>query len=310
VIKAILTLLIVAAAVMLLAVLIPAAEIQAAPDWLYYDNGTAADPSSSFKFQGVRFSLPDDVVKTQLLTVSFYYSGEGCPVTVHVTSFDHNTDLITPVECSVVDGWNDVDLSASNLFVPHNFYVVLENQDQYCGSPEVDDDESSGRSFKGRFLQSLNTRLSRNLLIRSEVGPPASIPVANEWNVNITEKVKIKIKGQKPETDMSNPAEKWTLFDDGSFQKDDGIYGTWRQKGLKFAVSLDPEDIGDVIKGIFPEDVTEVLVTKISFTGSEKKDGTIKGKYKVYAGVHFHDENGNVKVGTIIIEQNFTGTPE
>lgn len=307
--KAILTLLIVAAAVMLLAVLIPAAEIQAAPDWLYYDNGTAADPSSSFKFQGVRFSLPDDVLKTQLLTISFYYSGPAsCPVTVHVTSFDHSTELITPIDYSAGNIWNYVDLSSYNILVPHNFYVILEGHN--CGSPVLDDAESSGRSFKGKFLQSLNTLLSRNLLIRSEIGPPVSIPVTNEWNVNITEKVKIKIKGQKPETDMSNYVEKWTLFNDGSFQKDDKLYGTWKQKGLKFAVSLDPEDIGDVIKDIFPEDVTAVVVTKISFTGTEKKDGTIKGKYKVYAGVHFHDENGNDKVGTITIEQNFTGTPK
>lgn len=307
--RAILTLSVVVATVMLL-IAVAAEEVSADTEWLFYDDGTAADASSAFKFQGVRFSLPADVVKTQILTVSFYYSRDGCPVTIHVTSFDHKTELITPIAYNAGNMWNEVDLSGSDLLVPHNFYVVLENQDKLCGSPEVDDGESSGRSFKGRFLQSLNTLLSRNLLLRSEIGPPVSIPVTNEWDVKIAETVKIKIKGQKPETDVSNYIEKWTLFDDGSCQTSGGLYGTWKQKGSRFAVSLDPEDIAPVIEDIFPGDVTSVLVTKISFAGTEKKDGTIKGTCKIYAGVQYQDDNGNDEVASVIIEEKFASMPE
>ena len=277
-------------------------------EWLSYDDDTPTNSSSSFKFQGVRFSLPDDVVKTQLLTVSFYYSGpEACPVTIHVTGFDHSTELITPMDYSAGNGWNDVDLSVDNLLVPHNFYVILEIYN--CGSPVMDDDESFGRSFKGQFLQSLNSPLPHNLLIRSEIGPSISIPVAREWDMNITEKVKTKIKGQKPEIDISDYTEKWTLFDDGSFQTDNELYGEWKQKRSKFAFSLDPEDIGELIADNFPFYVTSVLITNIKVTGTEKKNGTIKGKYKVYASVHFLDDNWDNSIATVIIEKNFAGHP-
>ncbi len=281
-------------------------------EWLSYDDDFAASPSSSFKFQGVRFSLPYDVVRAQLLSVSFYYSApESCPVTVHVTSFDHRIELITPIDYSAGNAWNNLDLSGYNLLVPHNFYVILEIYN--CGSPVIDDDESSGRSFKGRSLRSLNTHQSRNLLIRSEIGPSISIPVTKEWDVNITEKVKIKIKGQKTEIDMSDYTEKWTLFDDGSFRTDNELYGIWKQKGSKFAFLLDPEDIGELIADDFLEDVTSVIVPKIIFIGKEKKDGTIKGKYKAYAGVHFQDYNWDDynwvnNFATVIIQKNFTGT--
>jgi hypothetical protein len=273
-------------------------------EWLSYDDDTATNSNSSFKFQGVRFSLPDDVVKAQLLTVSFYYSGPGaCPVTIHVTSFDHRTELITPIDYSAGNEWNDVDLSADNLLVPHNFYVILESYN--CGSPVMDDDESYGRSFKGQFLQSLNSPLPHNLLIRSEIGPSISIPVAREWDMNITEKVKTKMKGQKPEIDRSDYTETWTLFDDGSFQTDNELYGAWKQKRSKFAFSLDPEDIGELIAYNFPAEVTSVLVTKIAFTGTEKRNGTIKGKCKIYASVHFLDDNWENSIATVIIEKNF-----
>jgi len=277
-------------------------------EWLSYDDGTAAYTSSSSNFQGVRFSLPDDVVKTQLLSVSFYYSGpESCPLTVHITSFDHTTELITPIDYKAGNTWNNLDLSGYNLLVPHNFYVILELYN--CGSPVMDDNENSARSFKGRFLQSLNTLLSHNLLIRSEIGPSISIPVTKEWDVNITERVKTKIKGHKTEIDVSDYTEKWTLFGDGSFQTDNKLYGTWRQKGSKLAFFLDPEDIGELIADNFPADVTSVLVTKIKFTGTEKKNGTIKGKYMAYAIVHFHDDNGDNNTATVIIEKKFYRAP-
>jgi len=64
--------------------------IETVPGWLYYDNGIAANPSSFFKFQGVRFSLPDGIIRDQLLTIRFYYSCSGfCPVTIYITGHDH-----------------------------------------------------------------------------------------------------------------------------------------------------------------------------------------------------------------------------
>ena len=60
--------------------------------------------------------------------------------------------------------------------------------------------------------------------------------------------------------------------------------GSWSQKKKSFIVKLDPEDISQYFEdGLSDEigaDVT-VEVTKISFTGTEQKNGTIKGTIKI-----------------------------
>lgn len=302
-------LLILAAVVIAATTLVPAWETEAAPGWIYYDSGIPAHAGSSFKYQGVRFSLSEDVLKAPLLTIYFYYSSSigQCPVTIHITSFDHRTELVTPIEYTAINGWNEIDVSDFNIFVPHNFYIILESHG--CGYPLSDDEASADRSFKGRFLGSLNTRMSYNLLIRAEAGLPVSAPTLNQWVANVTEKVKIRIQNH-PVISESNYSEKWTLYTDGSFGTENNLYyGTWKQKGKNFRIFLDPEDIRkdiiSMLENMFYNDIADVLVVKINFTWLEKRDGTIKGEYKAYASVYFQD-NG---IGSIIIQRSFTGTP-
>ncbi len=273
--------------------------------WLYYDNGIAANPSSSFKFQGVRFSLPDGVVKTQLLTIRFYYFClDFCPVTIYITGHDHKTALTTPINYLANNSWNEIDVSGYDILVPHNFYIILKNLGS--GSPDIDNKNDVGRSFKGRYLSSMNTLLSHNLLIRAELGSPISIPVLKEWNMSVREKIKVHVQGHASETNVHDYSEKWTLYTDGSFATESNLYSIWKQKGSQFIVSIDPEDMVDIIEQMFDGQITNVKVTKISFTWKEAKDGTIKGSYKIYSGAFFMHYNG---LGSIILQGNFIGTP-
>jgi hypothetical protein len=289
-------------------------EKDAAADWIYYDEGTADNASSDFQYQGVRFSLPDDVVAAPLLTLTFYYknnSAGACPVTIHITGADHVTDLVPPVDCTAVDGWNELDISDLGLAAPHNFYIILEKHD--CEYPSgyllMDTGPSSERSFKGKFLQSSNTRLSYNLLIRAEVGPPLSIPLFKQWNMEVTEKLKVRIKHHS-ETVPNSYSERWTLYADGQFDTENYVYGMWKHKGKKYIVFLDPEDIRneiwDIMDNISFDEVTDVIVTKSSFTWIEKKDRSIKGKYRAYASINFQ----NSSFATITINRTFKGTSD
>jgi hypothetical protein len=285
-------------------------EREAAADWIYYDDGVPAHAGSDFQYQGVRFSLPEDVLEAPLLTISFYYNCNGagsCPVTLHITGSDHMAHLVEPIDYTAIDGWNTLDISDLNLTAPHNFYIILESHE--CGYPLMDDEPSAERSFKGRFLQSLNTRLSYNLLVWTEVGPPLSIPLLKQWKVYVKEKVKVKIKPHS-ETIKNEYSERWALYPDGSFETEDYIYGMSKQKGKKYAVFLDPEDIRNEIWGMMEDisfdEIADVIVTKITFTWTERKDGSIKGKYTAYAGINFQ----NSGLATVIVNRTFKGTPD
>jgi len=289
----------------IMVMVVPGWAIERVPGWLYYDNGIAANPSSFLKYQGVRFSLPDGVVKTQLLRIRFYYSCSGtCPVTIHITGHDHNTALTTPINYLANNSWNELDVSGYNIPVPHNLFIILENLGS--GSPDIDNKNNVGRSFKGRYLSSMNTSLSHNLLIRAELGSPVSIPTLKEWNVGVTEKIKVRAYKHGSETTMHSYSEKWSLYTDGSFATESYLYGTWKQKGSKCIVSLDPEDMIDRLEKMFDGDVKDVRVKKISFTWKEQKNGTIKGIYNIYASAFFNKYN---TLGTIILQGNFIGSP-
>lgn len=290
----------------LLAMLMYVPAKEASAEWLFYDEDSAGNPSSSFEFQGVRFSLPDETVKAPLQKISFYYSCSGsCPVTIHITGFDHKTVLMPPIDYTAGDGWNEIDVSGFALLVPHTFYVILEKQG--TGSPVLDEGMNAGRSFKGHFLASMNIPLSRNLIVRAEIGPSVMIPVLKQFDVDITETTKVNIQGNRPEKFERIFSDKWTLFSDGTFMTENYLYGTWKQKGKKLIFFYDPEDIVNLLKDDMPYETMNVTVAKISFSGAEKKDRTMKGSYKIYAGAYFYEYDS---VGKILIGGKFIAVPD
>ena len=280
----------------------------ASSEWIIYDDGEAVHAGSGMVYQGVRFSLADDVVRAPLLQVAFFYSTNDsfCPVRIHITDHSRSASLLEPIVHDAIQGWNYVDLSLFNISVPHNFYVILENSS--CGFPMLDDGEAGERSFKGNHLRSMTTRLSHDLLIRTEIGEPSSIPVREEWNVSIGEKITVKHSGTPTLKIVNDSAGKWKLYSEGSFKEDNMLYGLFMQKGKNIRVDMDPEDVRNYIIEIISSNLTEqianAVVTKVSFTGKSVV-GIFKGNFKIYARIVFAD---NKIPGKITIERKFTGS--
>ncbi len=165
--------------------------------WIIYDNNT---PNSSWdiaEFVGVRFSLPSGFSTARLLTVSFYWTialgdlGSGMlmaihpsqetPTTIHITGAPPGpaTELTTPISWTPTDGWNMVDVSGRGIVISGDFYVVI---DQVIPQTIMYDSSGSnvdGRSVYGGTLAGVIDNLccggvSRNFMIRAEIGPMAS----------------------------------------------------------------------------------------------------------------------------------------
>jgi hypothetical protein len=174
----------------------------------------------------------------------------------------------------------------------------------------LDNNELSVRSFKGNHLKSLITTLSHDLLIRAEIGEPWEIPVLKEWDVLISEKITIQQRGTATQKIVKDFWETWTLYEEASFVTNNNMYGLWKQKKQKFQISLDPEEVREHLIDSLSDDLTneisDVIVTKISFTGKIIADGTIKGTLKIFAKISFFDMTNSAKV---TIERKFTGIP-
>jgi hypothetical protein len=295
--------------VLVLAFFITSKEAHAS-EWLYYDEGDAVHTGSSLPYQGVRFSIPGENVRAPLLQITFYFSTNlaFCPVKIHITDHSHSTRLADPIYYDAVNGWNYLDALMFGISVPHNFYVILENRK--CGSLMLDNNDLSERSFKGNYLKSMNTQLSHDLLIRAEIGEAWEIPVLKAWGVAVSETVTVKQTGAPTQMILKDFGEVWTLYAESSFATNNNIYGIWKQKLNKFQISLDPEEIREhlvlSLSNDLTREITDVVVTKISFTGNIATDETIKGTLKIFAKISFFDSNASAKV---TIERKFTGIP-
>jgi len=296
--------------IIILTFLLSSLSAHASTEWLYYDEGDAVYAGSSLPYQGVRFSLPGDSVRAPLLQVAFFYSTDAafCPVKIHITDHSHSTRLADRIYYDAVNGWNYLDVSLFGISVPHNFYVILENA--RCGSLMLDNYDVSERSFKGNYLKSMTTRLSHDLIIRAEIGEPWEIPLLKAWDVDVNETLTVKQIGAVTQKIVKDFEETWTLYDESSFATDNNIYGIWKQKGQKFQVSLDSEEIQehliDSLSNDLTSEIADVVVTKISFTGKVAADGTINGTIKIYAKIVFFDTNF---FGKVAIVRKFMGTP-
>jgi hypothetical protein len=129
--------------------------------------------------------------------------------------------------------------------------------------------------------------------------------VSGTWNVGKVETSILKLKGTPTQTEVLSIQDTWILDSDGSFTSDD-YTGTWSQRGAKFSVDVDPAQIETYIEARFlAEDGITVSadVRGVKASGSEKKDGTIKGTYVIQATVV--DDSGNS--GTLTVKGKFVG---
>ena len=130
--------------------------------------------------------------------------------------------------------------------------------------------------------------------------------IIGSWDVFVTEKLKLKIKGLKTEIDIKNLPEQWIFYGNGSFEKTDDISGIWTQRGRKYEVFLNEEDVIENLQDLLANkgfSNTVINITKQRFIAKEKKNNTVKAKYLILADITF--ENGNT--GKIQIKGKCTG---
>ncbi len=132
--------------------------------------------------------------------------------------------------------------------------------------------------------------------------------VEGTWDVQGKMTVKFSIKGYGSHTEKSDFSDEFTFDSDGAFDMTD-MSGSWSQKKKSFVVKLDPEDIShyfeDAISDEIETDVT-VEVTKISFTGTEQKNGSIKGTLKINMKLYVDDYD--FLTGKVAVTTTFKGT--
>jgi hypothetical protein len=131
--------------------------------------------------------------------------------------------------------------------------------------------------------------------------------VVGSWDINGTQTVKVSIKKYKTQTIKIKFYDEFTFYDDGYFEMVD-MDGDWVQKKNKFTVYLDPESVSqyfaDNLGSELDSDVS-VQVTKITFTGTEQKNGTIKGSFKLFMTFYIEDYD---LTGKVTVSGSFKGT--
>jgi hypothetical protein len=133
--------------------------------------------------------------------------------------------------------------------------------------------------------------------------------VLKSYDIQGKETVKISIKGHKSQTVKVAFSDEFTFYDDGYFAMTD-MDGTWSQKKSKFAINLNPVSVSqyfaDNLSAELDSDVF-VAVTKITFTGTEQKNGNVKGSFKIYMTFYIEDYDLS---GKITVSGSFKGTPQ
>ncbi len=130
--------------------------------------------------------------------------------------------------------------------------------------------------------------------------------VIGTWDVQGTEKVTVKIRGYGSDTETVKFYDEFAFHSNGQFEMID-MGGTWSQTGKKFTINLDPSDVAAFFEyylGEYGLDVS-VDVTGATLTGTEQKNGTIKGKITLNMNVYFYDLDAD---GTIRVSGSFSGT--
>jgi hypothetical protein len=138
--------------------------------------------------------------------------------------------------------------------------------------------------------------------------------VEGTWDVQGKMTVKVSIKGFGSQTQTDYFSDEFTFAGAGAgpFDMTD-MSGAWSQKKKSFTVNLDPEDISQYFEDSISNELGDefgsdvnVEVTKISFKGTEQKNGTIKGTIKINMKLYIEDYY--FITGKITATSTFKGT--
>jgi hypothetical protein len=130
--------------------------------------------------------------------------------------------------------------------------------------------------------------------------------VEGQWDMSVTEKVSAKVKNVATAKYTDDTSDTWSFKTEGQFAINGITLGTWGIVGKKFAVYLDESLLGVILANNlqdagFPAD-TLLTITSTKASGTMKKNGSIKGTYKVVAVIATSGGTGKLTVNG-----NFTG---
>lgn len=137
--------------------------------------------------------------------------------------------------------------------------------------------------------------------------------VEGTWTMQGTQIVTVRIPGSPGGAAKSNFNDTFTFQADGHFKMfnwhipDTDVNDTWTQVKNKFTVNLDSKAVADYWQWVLNALQYNVSVTpkKFTFTGTEQKNGTIKGKISLNMNIYFNDLK---KKGSASISATFVGT--
>jgi hypothetical protein len=122
----------------------------------------------------------------------------------------------------------------------------------------------------------------------------ACASVVGSWYVQGSVTTKVSAKGHKAKTMKTNMNDVWTFNSDGNFEAAD-IGGTWNQTGKKVIVNLNAEDISknfeDMLSHGLDTDITVEEVTKMTCTGTEQKNRTVSGTFKINMNIYSSEQD-------------------
>lgn len=137
--------------------------------------------------------------------------------------------------------------------------------------------------------------------------------VQGQWNMNVTEKISAKVKNVATAKYTDNFSDVWSFSNEGQFAIDGLQFGTWAVDDKNFVVDLDESLLGFILAANlqdegFPSD-TVVTITSIQASGTMKKDGSLKGKYKFTAEVTASGVTGTLKVNGKFVGAKIADNP-
>lgn len=126
--------------------------------------------------------------------------------------------------------------------------------------------------------------------------------VEGEWSMNIVEKIKTKVKNVGIYRDTDYFCDNWRFANDvdRKFYIDGLHVGTWEIAGKYFYIYIDEATISNIFKNKlkdrgFPDDTTVSIYTS-QVSGKQKKDHSIKAKYKFQAIIETSGVEENLNV--------------
>lgn len=137
--------------------------------------------------------------------------------------------------------------------------------------------------------------------------------VEGEWDMSVIEKVSAKVNKIATAKYTDDFLDTWSFSTNGQFAIDGMPFGTWAVIKKKFVVYLDQSILNFILANNlkdagFPADIV-VTITSTSASGTMKKDGSIKGTYKIAAKIATSGRTGKLTVNGIFAGVKIADNP-